>query len=188
MSELITRLPLPVLILFFLFAYLSCTETDNKVPESTLELRDSLIYKKGSENPFTGRERALIENKIIEYDVVKGVKTGEFKLYYENGNLEIAGNLQNNLNVGRWQYFYETGQIESEGDFVDNFPDGVWKWYYRSGDLREEGRFIKGNRIGVWRQFSKQGDIIEENEFLLSDSLNTTPDRIENLKNNNFQK
>jgi antitoxin component YwqK of YwqJK toxin-antitoxin module len=169
-------------IFISLFINFSCREA-NHPPESKLELKDSLIYQKGSDTPFTGREYARIENKIIEYDVVNGVKNGEFRLYYEDGELEIKGNLVNNMNEGRWQYFYESGQVESEGDFIDNLPEGTWRWFYRSGNLREEGLFQKGKRIGLWKQFDEMGTVIEEKEYLLSDSLNTGTDLMDKLKN-----
>lgn len=164
----------------------SCQQKDT-IPPSKLELRDSLIYEKGSDIPFTGREYARIDNKIIEYDVINGIKNGEFRLYYENGKLEIKGNINNNLNEGRWQYFYESGQVESEGDFVNNLPYGLWKWYYRSGNLREEGKFLKGERIGEWKQYNERGEVIEERVFSLSDSINSDSDHIDKLKNKSKQ-
>jgi len=172
------------LIIFAQFFFLTCDKKNNNIQESSLELRDTLIYKKGSDIPFTGREKARIENKIIEYDVVDGVKHGDFILYYESANIEIKGQLDKNRNVGKWQYFYESGQIESEGNFVDDFPEGEWKWYYRSGTLREQGSFKGGKRIGLWKQFDVSGNVIEEKEFFESDSLNTETDYLERLKNN----
>jgi antitoxin component YwqK of YwqJK toxin-antitoxin module len=160
------------LIVLPLFIIVSCSQ-NNELPPTTLELRDTLIYKKGSDIPFTGKEKARVENKIIEYDILNGVRHGEFKLYYESGKLEIKGQLENNMNVGKWQYFYESGQVESEGLFVKNMPEGKWKWYYRSGNLREEGTFEEGARVGMWTQFDDYGNILEENDFPASDSTDS---------------
>ncbi|MGB5848582.1 MAG: hypothetical protein WBH40_08845 [Ignavibacteriaceae bacterium] len=175
---------LSALIIFTQFFFLGCDNNNDDIPESFIEMRDTLIYKKGSDIPFTGKEKARIENKIIEYDVVDGLKHGDFRLYYESGNIEIKGQLDKNKNIGKWQYFYESGQIESEGNFVDNFPDGEWKWYYRSGELREQGIFKGGKRVGFWKLFDVSGNVIEEKEFFESDSLNTETDYLEKLKNN----
>ena len=159
-----------IYLLVFSSIFISCSK--NEVPESQLEMRDSLIYKKGSEIPFTGREKARVQDKIIEYDVVNGVKNGEFKLYQLNGTLEISGQMENNKNVGLWQYFYPTGELESEGNFVDNNPEGKWKWYYPSGKIKEEGSYVKGKRIGLWKQYDEQGKVLNEKEFELNDSTN----------------
>ena len=171
------------LIIFAQFFFLACDKKDNDIPESSLSIRDNLIYKNGSDIPFTGREKARVENKIIEYDIVDGLKHGDFRLYYESGNIEIKGQIDKNKNIGKWQYFYESGQVESEGRFVDDLPEGEWKWYYRSGDLREQGSFKGGKRVGLWKQFDVSGNVIEEKEIFESDSLNTETDYLEKLKN-----
>ncbi|MCH7964102.1 MAG: hypothetical protein IH852_09200 [Bacteroidetes bacterium] len=171
------------IIIFAQFFFLTCDKNNNDIPESSLAIRDTLIYKNGSDIPFTGREKARVENKIIEYDIVDGIKHGDFRLYYESGNIEIKGQIDKNKNIGKWQYFYESGQIESEGNFVDDFPEGEWKWYYRLGALREQGNFKGGKRIGFWKQFDVSGNVIEEKEFFESDSLNNETDYLEKLKN-----
>jgi len=171
------------LIIFAQFFFLACDEKNDNTPESSLTIRDNVIYENGSDIPFTGREKARVENKIIEYDIVDGLKHGDFRLYYESGNIEIIGQIDKNRNIGKWQYFYESGQMESEGNFVDDLPEGEWKWYYRSGDLREQRSFEGGKRIGLWKQLNEGGNVIKEEEVLESDSLNTETDHLEKLKN-----
>jgi antitoxin component YwqK of YwqJK toxin-antitoxin module len=171
------------LIIFAQFFFLTCDENSDDTPESSLTIRDNVIYKNGSDIPFTGREKAQVENKIIEYDIVDGLKHGDFRLYYESGNIEITGQIDKNRNIGKWQYFYESGQMESEGNFVDDLPEGEWKWYYRSGGIREQGSFEGGKRVGLWKQFDESGNVIKEEEVLDSDSLNTETDHLEKLKN-----
>jgi antitoxin component YwqK of YwqJK toxin-antitoxin module len=137
-------------------------------------MRDTLIYKKGSDIPFTGREKAKVKDKVIEYDIVNGLKQGEFIIYYENGNMQIKGQMENNRNVGKWQYFYETGEIESEGYFVDDQPEGRWVWYSPSGKLKEEGSYKQGRRIGKWKTFDENGNVMQEKEFSFDDTTNAT--------------
>ena len=171
------------LIIVAQFFFLTCDEKNDDPPKNNLTIRDNVIYKNGSDLPFTGREKAHVETKIIEYDIVDGLKHGDFRLYYESGNTEIKGQIDKNKNIGKWQYFYESGQIESEGMYVDNLPEGEWKWYYRSGDIREQGSFKGGKRVGLWKQFDVSGNVIEEKEIFESDSLNTETDYLEKLKN-----
>ena len=166
------------LIIFSQIFFLTCNEHNDDTPKSSLIIRDNVIYNNGSDIPFTGREKAKVENKIIEYDIVDGLKHGDFRMYYESGNIEVKGQIDKNRNIGKWQYFYESGQIESEGMFVDNLPEGEWKWFYRSGDLREHGSFEGGKRVGMWKQFDESGNVIKEEEILESDSLNTETDHL----------
>ena len=172
------------LIILWQFLFSACDNSNDKNLDSALEVRDTLLYKVGSDKPFTGTEKAFVNNKIIEYDVVDGLKHGNFRLYYESGKIEIKGQIDKNRNTGNWQYFYESGQTESEGNFVDNLPDGEWKWYYRSGNLREQGNFKLGKRVGLWKSFDSTGNMIEEREFSESDSINTGNDYLEKLKDN----
>ncbi|GBD86718.1 MORN repeat variant [bacterium BMS3Abin03] len=169
-----------ILLSIFSVIFISCSK--NEVPESQLEMRDTLIYKKGSSEPFTGREKARVQDKIIEYDVVNGVKNGEFKLYQANGTLEISGQIENNKNVGKWQYFYPSGELESEGYFVNDNPEGKWVWYYPSGNLKEEGNYIKGKRIGLWKQYDEQGKVLDEKTFELNDSTEIESSLNEKIK------
>jgi antitoxin component YwqK of YwqJK toxin-antitoxin module len=175
---------LSALIIFVQFFILSCDNNNDDSMKSTLQLRDTLLYKTGSDLPFTGTEKARVENKVIEYDVVDGLKHGNFRVYYESGKIEVRGQIDKNKNIGKWKYFYESGQLESEGNFVDNLPEGEWKWYYRSGELREQGIIKGGKRIGLWKQFDTSGNVIEEIQIFESDSLSTETDSLQKFKNN----
>ena len=160
------------LTIALLFLTTFCSE--EYIPETSLEMRDTLIYKKGSDVPFTGKEKAKVRDKTLEYDIVNGVRHGKFLIYYDNGNIEIKGQMDDNINVGKWQYFYESGEIESEGYFVNNQPEGKWVWYFRSGELKEEGEFKQGRRVGKWKNFDENGNVMQETEFMFDDTTNTT--------------
>ena len=174
---------------FIIFAltviHLATSCEENYVPESSLEMRDTLIYLKGSDEPFTGREKARVNDKIIEYDIVKGMKHGEFMIYHKNGNLQIKGQLDNNRNFGKWKYYYESGELESEGSFVDDQPDGKWFWYFPSGKLKEEGSYKLGRRFGLWRNYDDNGNVILEKEFSIDDTTSVNADFFDRFNNPN---
>jgi len=170
-----------LLLLLLFFLIFSCTK--NEIPPTTLEMRDSLIYKIGSGTTFTGKEKAMVEGKIIEYDVVEGMRHGDFRFYYENGNLEVRGQMDHNKNIGKWQYYYTTGELELEGNFVDNNPEGKWTWYFPSGKIMEAGNFTNGNRVGLWKQFDEQGNLIIDKEFLFEDSVTTEENYLYKFRN-----
>jgi len=163
-----------VLIILFSVLFVACGKEE--IPKSSLIIKDNLLYKRGSNVPFTGREKAMVDNKIIEYDVKDGLKHGEFRLYSEEGNIEIQGQLDSNRNVGKWQYFYPNGELESEGYFNLDHPDGKWIWNYSDGKRKEEGEYINGNRIGMWYQFENNGEVIFEKNYDLNDTLSTEKD------------
>ncbi|MCW9066243.1 MAG: hypothetical protein OQJ78_08085 [Ignavibacteriaceae bacterium] len=152
-----------VIIILFSVVFAACGKEE--IPKSSLIIKDNLLYKEGSNVPFTGREKALVENKIVEYDVKDGVKHGEFRIYSEEGNIEIKGQLDSNRNVGKWQYFYPNGEIESEGYFNLDHPDGKWIWNYSDGKRKEEGVYNNGVRIGMWYQLDSSGTVKYEHDY-----------------------
>jgi antitoxin component YwqK of YwqJK toxin-antitoxin module len=157
-----------ILIVLISIVFASCGKEE--IPKSSLIIKDNLLYKRGSDIPFTGREKAMVDNKIIEYDVKDGIKHGEFRIYSEGGNIEILGQLDSNRNVGKWQYFYPDGKIESEGLFTLDHPNGKWIWNYPDGKRKEEGVFINGKRVGIWHKYDNNGKITFEHNYELNDS------------------
>jgi len=120
-------------------------------------IRNGLIYKQGDNLPYTGHVKDTVENKIIGYDVVNGLKNGEFFITTLAGNSSISGFVENNKNVGTWKYFYDDGCLESSGDFSDDKPHGKWSWYYKNGKVKSEGNYVSGKPEGRWIRYDIQG-------------------------------
>ena len=121
---------------------------------------DGLIYKIGQEDPYTGRIIDTLQNKVIEYDVLNGMKNGEFILSSYEGIPSIYGSIKDNRNTGVWKYFYPNGQLESIGNFNYDNPYGKWKWYYYDGSIKETGTFLNGNKTGSWYRYSWEGILL----------------------------
>lgn len=155
-----TNLSALLFTVVFIFSFISCERIPE--PKADITIKDGLIFKQGELKPYTGVVEDTIEGKMIEYEVVDGKKSGEFKTHFKNGNLEMIGQIKENLNQGKWTYYYQTGQVESEGTFKNDLPEGMWKWYYENGNLREEGNYVKGNREGLWIIYDVDGKIKKE--------------------------
>ena len=145
-------------------------------------IRNGLIYKQGDNLPYTGHIKDTVENKIIGYDVVDGLKNGEFFITTLSGNSSVRGFVENNKNVGTWKYFYDDGRLESTGDFSDDKPHGKWTWFYKSGKVKSEGNYLSGKAEGRWIKYDEQGhlniiiyysggEIISEVKFNLPSSV-----------------
>ena len=144
-----------------LIVFLLCTACSNDYSDHYIEIKeDGLIYKVGRDDPYTGRIVDTVENKIVEYDVVKGVKNGEFVISTLEGIVTIMGNLQDNMNIGEWNYFYSNGQLESKGNFNNDLPEGKWMWYHPNGKIKETGTFLEGVKIGRWYQYNNDGNLV----------------------------
>jgi antitoxin component YwqK of YwqJK toxin-antitoxin module len=153
------------------------------IHHSDLIVKNNLLYKGDSKIPFTGHEKARVNENIIEYDVKDGYKHGEFKLYDLDENLVMQGQLDSNRNVGKWQYFYSDGKIESEGNFYYDHPDGKWTWYYSDGKIREEGYFDRGTRTGIWYQYTTEGKVFTQKNYNADSLANTSVDSLNEKQN-----
>ncbi len=135
----------------------SCSK--NKKEAKGLVEKKGILYKIGSNEPFTGTEKAVEKNRMIEYHVVNGKKNGIFKISYLNGTPEMIGEMKDNKNEGLWKYYFPDGTLESSGYFKHDLPEGKWFWYFPTGGLKEEGSYIKGISEGEWTTYDSTGKV-----------------------------
>jgi hypothetical protein len=123
-----------------------------------LVLRDGLLYPDStSQVPFTGRNKSKAMERFVEFDVVNGIKEGDFIIYYPNQQIEMIGKMSNNKNFGEWKYYRSDGSLETAGSYVDDIPSGNWTWYYPDGKIVEEGIYKEGKRDGIWKSYDSTG-------------------------------
>lgn len=140
-----------------------------------LVFRNGLYYSDlTSTVPFTGRNKSRMMDQIIEYDVVNGIKEGDFIIYYPNNKIQMIGKTSNNKNVGEWKYYYVDGALESTGKYENDKPTGVWFWYYQNGKLAEEGIFNEGKRDGEWKSYDTSGTLQIIRKYKLDDLIDST--------------
>jgi antitoxin component YwqK of YwqJK toxin-antitoxin module len=144
-------------IVFLTFLINSCG-IENTTNRNIYE-KNGITYSRATDEPFTGRVIDTVGNRIIEYDVVKGLKNGEFIIYFLNHQTEICGKTKNNKNEGKWSYFYPNGKLESQGNFKNDLPSEKWIWYYLDGTIKEEGYFINGKKEGKWTLYDEKGNL-----------------------------
>jgi antitoxin component YwqK of YwqJK toxin-antitoxin module len=153
-----------VLFIIILSIILPSCSNNQQDPRNFI-IKNGLICTLDDGKPFTGKVSDVVNTEIIEYDVVKGLKDGEFNVFSEAGNKLISGGIRQNKNEGLWQYFYPDGPIESQGYFKDDVVNGNWYWYYPSGKLRASGSYLNGKKNGKWTAYDEYGKVIFEHVF-----------------------
>ena len=147
-----------VAIIISIFFFKSKAVKQNK-SKNNFVLEEGIIYLEEESMPFTGRMLDTLDNEmIVEFDVVNGLKNGEFFLYSISGKLTAYGFMENNKNSGTWEYYYENGQIECVGEFKDDKPIGKWFWYFDNGVKKYEGFYQKGLPEGKWMKYDIYGN------------------------------
>ncbi len=153
----VRKLFLKLLFISSLFFAIACNQY---YTDQNIEIKeDGLIYKVGQDDPYTGRIIDTLQNKVVEYDVVNGMKNGEFSLSSIEGIVSVHGSIEDNRNIGEWKYFYQNEQLESIGNFKYDNPHGKWVWYYSDGSIKEKGTFLNGKKTGTWYLYNWEGSL-----------------------------
>ena len=107
--------------------------------------------------------------KIVGEGITKedGVRDGEWKLYFANGELKAEGKYTNGVKTGRWTYYHKNGNVEQTGVYdKQGRPKGDWMWYYASSELLREEAYLDGMLDGLTTEYNEDGTIIAEGEFI----------------------
>jgi antitoxin component YwqK of YwqJK toxin-antitoxin module len=119
------------------------------------------------------------KSKILNrYLTENNKKNGEYINYYFSGEICFSGNFKDDLKTGQWKYFYENGNLRSKGSF-DNGLDadsldfgasingriGEWIYYRENGTVFQKSNWIAGFKNGVLKQFYENGNLEKELVF-----------------------
>jgi len=67
------------------------------------------------------------------------------KNYYKNGKQRFEMTWINNDEVeGEWKEWYDTGQLKSEGYYLKNEKHGTWTYYLENGDIDKIEEYLNG--------------------------------------------
>ncbi len=135
---------------------------ERKSDKLLLYEKAGIVFKVGSDKPYSGSVKDTVRNKIIEYYLIDGKKYGDFKVSNLDGIVEISGVMNDNKNEGIWNYFYPNGQLESRGTFYNDEPNGTWNWYYPNGRLKVKGYYENSKKVGTWQFYNNQSRLVKE--------------------------
>lgn len=80
-------------------------------------------------------------------DIAHEDRTGEFKAYYENGQLNYIATYKNNRLEGTYESWYEDGTVKSEVEYKRGRRVGEANYYFENGQL--EARYLFDADSGV---------------------------------------
>lgn len=115
-----------------------------------------IIAKEYDEMGILSGEGALDENDK---------KQGNWKYYYETGELKALGAYKDNLKTGDWIYYYLDGKVEQKGKYSKDKPSGLWVWYYDNGKTWREENMDRGKEEGAFVEYDKEGNILLKGEY-----------------------
>ena len=96
-------------------------------PVEELEVREGLVYIKGSDALYTGTNSVFYENgqKRAELNFKEGKADGLNVEWYENGQKKKESNKKDGRRHGLNVEWYENGKKSQEGNWKDDKQNGV---------------------------------------------------------------
>ena len=112
----------------------------------------------------------LVEN-FMGQKIKTDIRTGEWKRYYETGELQWVGSYKNGITVGEWKFYYPNGNFNSIVNYkndVRNLKKGVlhglYTTYYENGNKETSASYDNGKAVGFYRKYSLNGQLEYEYE------------------------
>jgi uncharacterized protein len=101
---------------------------------------------------------------------------------FPEGNKASEGCLKNGQPEGEWKTYFENGQLKSVGFRTDFELSGTWIFFHSNGKKQRSVEYTSGVKNGLEREFNKEGVLLEEMSFLngMEEGLHSfyTPDGI----------
>ena len=93
-------------------------------------------------------------------------RTGEWKTYFETGELRASGRRVSDRQHGEWTFYSQDGSRFQVGNFNNGVMEGKWTWFFPSGNIFREEYMARGVPNGLSIQYSDSATIVTQGEFL----------------------
>jgi antitoxin component YwqK of YwqJK toxin-antitoxin module len=88
-------------------------------------------------------------------------KHGPWMSWYSNGQAQLEGAYEHDVQVGRFTWWHPNGQKAQEGRYDHGKQDGNWTWWFPSGQKSIRGEYAKGNPTGKWTWWKEDGRVVQ---------------------------
>lgn len=85
------------------------------------------------------------------------VKDGVFVVYNVDGDRMLEGYYDNGKQTGEWTMWYDNGQRASIDHYKDGLQNGLHISWYANGAKAIEGNYREGQREGIWHRWDPNG-------------------------------
>jgi len=128
--------------------------------------RDGLFYEKFTREPFTGNVLGKQQGKIS-----KGVKDGEWIVWYSSGQLNKKENYKDGKSDGEWLWYHDNGQLWKKRNYKDGKQEGEYLYYEYNGQLRVKSNYKDDKREDSEQYVYDVNGELEKTEIFKDDKL-----------------
>ena len=115
-------------ILLIFISMVIINSYSDEIDYDQLRYKNGLLYQKQIDEVFTGNVTGIQNGKVVN-----GLKEGEWKGFYGNGNLLWTGFYNKGLNVSKWIEYHNNGNVFTMGHYENGKKIGVWSFYDEQG-------------------------------------------------------
>jgi len=137
------------------------------VNRKELEVREGILYLKGSDTPLTGKVYEFHPNgqKAIETSFKDGKANGLQTKWHENGQKKSERNLNDGTPDGLIVLWDSNGRKQIEWNMKDGKKEGLEVWWYENGQKLIETNYKDDKEDGVSTTWYKDGQKQFEENF-----------------------
>jgi len=147
-----------ILGLFFLFSAYTFGQNIKEV---------NGLFLTPDSKPYSGKYTNKFEdgNIMMEMFLKKGMKDGQAKFFYPNGQLKEIRAYQKNQMHGTWIVYSENGVKTSVANYRKGLKHGKWMIWNEEGQLIYDLQYKSGEKTGIWKIYNDAGDLINERDY-----------------------
>jgi antitoxin component YwqK of YwqJK toxin-antitoxin module len=101
----------------------------------------------------------------------KDEKHGTFTVWHPNGQRQLEGAYDHEVQVGLFTWWHSNGQEALEGRFDQGKQDGAWTWWHANGQKSIQGQYAQGNPSGRWTWWKEDGKVAQAADMSKLDGL-----------------
>ena len=128
-----------------------------------LDVRENIVFLKGSETPYTGKIFLLHENgqKKFEGNIKEGKQDGLHMEWFEDGQKQGEVNFTSG-HITKTVSWHKNGQKAEEVNFKNSSPDGLWTEWHENGQKKRERAYEAGFIVkGSEKLWNSQGETVD---------------------------
>ena len=116
------------------------------------------IQPHGLVRTWWDEEKTILKSEISYLD---GHMNGEYKMWYDNGQLSDHRFYLDDSLHGEWKCWYDNGQISEQCFFMDGKLHGEYKEWYCNGQISENVFYTNSNIHGEYKKWYSNGELSE---------------------------
>lgn len=101
----------------------------------------------------------------LEVNIKEGKPEGSYVVYFKNGKPNEVRAYKDGLSHGVWRTYNEAGILISEAEYLSDKKHGRWQVWDDNGIARYEMHYNNSKRTGTWYMWDEKGKLISEKVY-----------------------